>query len=777
MRRPLTLVLLGWIMLTAGAGADPRRDPAPVAAPVMAAPESTVAPSGRAGADSARVATPDTTVAESLGVAPAQLVIPADSAAAASAPARDGGRITAAPDTTAPVRHPGAPAPTWGLALAGGVARGLAYAGTFDVLDEQQLRPTLVAGSSMGALMAAFYCAGYSGKDIVTLCNDVDWGHALSPSATERREWRDWRVPGPWLKLDAYTGKLGMPSGLLDDAAINHLLALQMLECDALARGDFDRLPIRLRVVATDLNTMTPVSLRDGSVAQAIRMSIGLPVIFPAMDRDGRTLGDGGFSSNLPILAAREPGIDHVLAVDVALDQPHLTAESPAALVGITLLDKLNKRGQFDTLMVGDRYVLLRLPDVSAYDFSAIDTMYAMAVENTRASLAGWPDSLGLAHGPLRPARPDPVLPPLAGAPRFVHEDGTETHLSKAARHVLGRMPAGSFRPGELRPGLEKLYRAGLFTSAWPRFEGDADSTRLVFQVAEEARREAHITAAADNDRGARAQGSLLWRPTPGGLPSVAMLAGTLRSFDWNLFGSLEPHRLDRGSPGWFLRAGYRRVMTRVFDAPESWVRQYSNQSEAMLGGQIRLPRDATLQTGAGWSRYATGDATQRGVLGAAELQSPRWLVQNAQWAGMSGPDRFSVFTLEAAMPIARAGIIVRPGFHGGWASDGTPLMELPALGGPSRLGGLREDEWSGHTVLAGELRFIKAPSPFFEMHAAAQLGGIRNPVSRSDLSGRAVGALTLGARVSTPFGPLTLDYGVADTRQHRIDIRFGSWF
>jgi NTE family protein len=675
-------------------------------------------------------------------------------------------------DTIAPPHHP-----TWALALAGGVARGLAYAGTFQVLDEHHIRPQLVAGSSMGALMAAFYAAGYPGAEIVRLCEQVDWGLALSPSASERREWRDWRIPGPWIKLDDRTGKLGMPSGLLNDAAINHLLASEMLECDALARGDFDHLPVSLRVIATDLNTMTPVSLRGGSIAQAIRVSIGLPVIFPAMVRDGHTLGDGGFSSNLPILAAREPGIDHVLAVDVALSQPHLDAESPAALVGITLLDKLNKRGQFDTLQTGDRYVWIRMPGISAYDFGSIDTMATLGNQDTRAQLAGWPDSLGLERGLSRPGTPDPVLPPLSGPPLFLHEDGTETRLTSAARHVFGRLPTGPFRPGELRPGLEKLYQAGLFTSAWPRFEGNADSTRLEFQVAEEARREARFTAAADNDRGARAQGSLSWRPTPLGLPSVATVAGTIRSFDWNLFGSLEPHRLDRGSPGWFLRGGVRRVMTRVFDAPESWTRQYNNQSEVMLGNQLPRFRSISTQAGLGYASYKEADVTHRGVIGAVELQSLHSVLENARWTGMSGSGRFGVFTVDAHLPMTRGMWTLSPGFRGGWASSGTPLMELPAIGGPSRLGGLREDEWSGHTVLAGELRVTLAPSPFFELHAAGQLAGVREPVSRSDLSGRLVGAFTAGLRLSTPFGPLALDYGVADSEQHRVDVRFGSWF
>jgi predicted acylesterase/phospholipase RssA len=621
------------------------------------------------------------------------------------------------------------------------------------------------------------YAAGFSSRDVVALCREVDWDLAFSPRSLDLWDWRHFRMPSPWLRLDNRSGKLSIPSGLLDDSAVNFMLSSELLPCDALARGNFDLLRVPLRVVATDLNTMTPVPLRSGSVAKAVRASIGLPVFFPPIDDYGRVLADGGFSSNTPIHAAREPGIDHVLAVDVAMPQPLLTAASPAALVGVTMLDRLNKRGQFDTLRVGDGFVWLAMPGISASDFGGVDTMYALGYQGSRTRIAQWADSLGLERAPADPPEPDPVLPPLAGSPEFLNPDGTPSHLGDLGRKLLGPMPAGSFRPDTLLPGLTRLYRAALFTSAWPQFLGNADSTRLVFEVLQEPQHSARFAAAADNDRGARAHASLWTRPAAHGLPSLSVLGLTVRNYDWDVFGSLEPHALERGSPGWFARGGFRRSMTRIFTDTDELTRRYGSHGELLVGGQLLLPRDARLSAGLGWGGYYYPDHDQTGAQAAVELAARRWPLRSLTFTAMSGADHFASTSAYATVSQEWFGITFAPSLWGGWASNGTPLMELPGLGGPSRLGGFREDEWLGQHTAGGEMRVGMSPSPFLELHGALQLGTVHHAVSRADLEGRTISAAVIGVELAIPFGPLTLDYGATEDHVTRFDIRFGPWF
>jgi len=690
----------------------------------------------------------------------------------------------AARDSLAHAASAGAPpaeslqaAPAWSLALAGGVARGLAYVGTLRALEDQRLRPALISGSSMGALIAAYYAAGYPSSWIQARASDVDWDLAFSPRQLDIWEWRHCRIPSPWLQLVADSSKLGLSSGLLDDSAVNYLIASEFLETDALARGDFDRLPVRLRIVTTDINTMRPVVLRRGSVGEAVRTSIGLPVFFPTMERDGHALGDGGFSSNVPIQAAREPDNARVVSVDVALPQPVLDPESPSWLVAVTLLDRLNKRGQTDTLRAGDLGIWLPMPGISAYDFGAVDTMAALAYSGSSAKLAHWADSLGLAHVPIDTIVPDPVLAPLAGPIEWRRSDGTISHLSPVAEKIFGPLPTGPFRPEALRPGLARVYRATLFNSVWPEFEGDSTSTRLSFRVREAARHQARVTAAADNDWGARAQASVWWRPTPEGFPSVVMVAGTMRRYDWNLFASLEPHSLERGSPGWFARADLKNTATRIFDSSRGQQRLYSDSYEAMGGGQLLLPRDARGQASIGWAHYHDPGVSRDGPQASAEFIGRRWPLRRVSGVAMSGGDHFAVVDLDASLPFPLFGFTVQPSLWLGDASQNTPLEELPALGGPDRLACFRDREWSGHRMAGGEVRLMLRPFAFANVYAAAQAGRVDNSVSRTDLEGAAQFSGLVGLELAVPLGPLSFDYGFGESGARQFTLRFGEKF
>lgn len=668
--------------------------------------------------------------------------------------------------------------PPWALALAGGVARGLAYIGTFRALEDDHLRPHRVAGTSMGALMAAYYAAGYPSDVIQDHARLVDWDLAFSPRHLDIWEWRGCRMPSPWAQFEADSGRLGLSSGLLDDSAVNFMIASEFLETDAIARGDFDRLPIPLRVVTTDINTMRPVVLRDGSVGEAVRTSIGLPVFFPTMPRDGKALGDGGFSSNAPIQAARETPGSHVASIDVALPQPELGPESPSWLVAVTLLDRLNKRGQTDSLIAGDLGVWLPMPGISAYDFAGVDTMAALAYQGSRARLSAWADSLGLARvAAADTAAPDPVLPPLAAPIEWRRADGTRSHLTPAASKIFGPQPAGPFRPGDLRPGLTKVYRATLFNSAWPEFRVDSAATHLTFKVREAARRQARFTAAADNDWGARAQGSLWWRPTPEGIPTVAMLAGTIRRYDWNLFGSLEPHALERGSPGWFGRAALKRTATRIFDSSRGQQRLYSNSLELMGGGQLLLPKDARGEASIGWGHYHDPGVSRDGPEFSAELIARRWPLRRLSAIAMSGGDHFAAAEGVATLPFPLFGFLIEPSLWLATASHDTPLQELPALGGPERLASLRDREWSGHRAAGGEVRVALRPSPFATLQAAVQAGRVDDSVSRTDLEGGTQLAGLVGLEVAIPLGPLAIDYGFGESGARQFTFRFGERF
>jgi NTE family protein len=180
--------------------------------------------------------------------------------------------------------------PSIGLALSGGAARGFAHIGVIRTLLAHGLRPDVIAGTSVGAIIAAVYAAGF-------LDDFEAWASALN-----RR-----RVFG---YLDFSLAGSGLISGDRLFAKLDETL------------GDttFDDLPVRVAAVATELRTSHEIWLTRGRVVDAVRASSALPGIFPPSRIGGRWLMDGALVNPLPISVARALGARLVIAVNVNAD-------------------------------------------------------------------------------------------------------------------------------------------------------------------------------------------------------------------------------------------------------------------------------------------------------------------------------------------------------------------------------------------------------------------------------------------------------------------------
>ncbi|PNY80193.1 patatin-like phospholipase family protein [Deinococcus koreensis] len=171
----------------------------------------------------------------------------------------------------------------FGLVLGGGGARGLAHIGVWKVLEDAHLRPGVVAGTSMGALIGAFIAAGYRGDDLERLAAQVSWRRLL-----------DWRPGGSLLRVSALEAWLAQ-----------HL------------PPTFEELPIPLAVTATDMLTGRAVYLSRGDLYTALRATTAYPGALEPVPLRDMLLADGGILNQLPVDAALFLGAKRVVAVDV----------------------------------------------------------------------------------------------------------------------------------------------------------------------------------------------------------------------------------------------------------------------------------------------------------------------------------------------------------------------------------------------------------------------------------------------------------------------------
>jgi NTE family protein len=207
--------------------------------------------------------------------------------------------------------------PTVGVAFGGGSARGIAHVGVIRWLEEHRIPIDVAAGTSMGGLIGGAFAAGMEADELQTFITTLDWDQLFGASAFAYKNIRR--------KVDAraYPSRLefGLKGGIVPPTAINRGQDVELLLGRVAApyfdMEDFDDLPTPFRTVAVDLLSAQPVVMRSGSLADAMRATMSLPLIFPPIEVNGQVLIDGGTMDNVPADVVKAMGATRVIAVNV----------------------------------------------------------------------------------------------------------------------------------------------------------------------------------------------------------------------------------------------------------------------------------------------------------------------------------------------------------------------------------------------------------------------------------------------------------------------------
>lgn len=173
--------------------------------------------------------------------------------------------------------------PRIGLALGGGFARGVAHIGVLKVLEEEKIPISIVAGTSVGALIGALYCGGMSAAELEDVATHVRF-----------RDFARWTV-----------SRYGFATNQRMIGFLNRVLKVK----------NFEELHIPLAVTATDFSTGEGVVFHSGPLIDPVRASCAYPGMFLPVNIRGRLLVDGMLAHAVPTVPLREMGADRVLAV------------------------------------------------------------------------------------------------------------------------------------------------------------------------------------------------------------------------------------------------------------------------------------------------------------------------------------------------------------------------------------------------------------------------------------------------------------------------------
>ncbi|MBU0580724.1 MAG: patatin-like phospholipase family protein [Candidatus Margulisbacteria bacterium] len=204
--------------------------------------------------------------------------------------------------------------PKIGLALGGGSAKGLAHLGIIKMLEEENIPVACIAGTSIGSIVGSLYASGYSVEEIRNFFKQMDYEEAFDdrikdkPAAFSRGS-----LNNPTLFRFPEEAALGLNSGLKAQAIMRNWTLNQAYQ----AYFNYDALPIKLRIVATDFLTGEKVVFKNGPIDRAVRASSSIPYIFKPLAYKDTYLIDGGAVEIVPIDEVLTMQADIVIGVNV----------------------------------------------------------------------------------------------------------------------------------------------------------------------------------------------------------------------------------------------------------------------------------------------------------------------------------------------------------------------------------------------------------------------------------------------------------------------------
>lgn len=655
------------------------------------------------------------------------------------------------------------------LVLPGGGAKGFAHLAVLRMLDSLGIVPDVVVGTSAGAIMGALWA---SGLDVAEIERDVKglgldtlvgrYSAPTPPSLGTRRAILVWEGGRQGLVLR---------TSVVRERPLNALVSALYARGNLIAAGDFDRLPVPFRAIAADLSTREQVVLSSGDLAQAVRASGAIPIIFRSVRVDGRDLVDGGIVDNVPIAAARRLGATRVIVSGLRdTSRFDVSEDDPLSIAGQLLAFVFEQ--PLPPLRPGDVWLTSDVSGVNQLDFSPANI--------DRVITAGYRAAAELATTPCLPrgrVRPRGTVPPLTG---FLMPGSIQPELANVLWLALGDFGGHSPDMPKFQERLRSLAQVDRFQSIWlhpQRVPGD--SVQLAAQAQSSSADQLLAGAAYDRELGPRVWVGRIQRLTGRNAEVTGVLAlGQLqqelqftlrRSYavprsPWSpLIGGaiarMQVRDIRDGleypviqTADWLAEAGIERRLTRrstgaltVF--ARQWDEPIYSGTPTALGARLRL------QSSAASDQMPRGSVEFEGTLrywrASAELR------RSATLRGLTVESVLSA-VLGERLPLQRSAFL-------GGTDVGFPGFKLQELrGAQAAMAALRVS----HPVYGPlNLQGMVAGGAFQER----TYGVFRDASGYFGARG--------GVGVTTALGPLALEYGVNDRARGTLYLRFGDWF
>jgi len=277
-----------------------------------------------------------------------------------------------------------------GLVLSGGGAKGIAHIGIIKALEENGIPIDYVAGTSMGAIVGGMYAMGYTPDEMIQMLKSNDFKRWTTGEVETNYKYyfrnaepkpNFVEIPFNINNIDSISLKSAiLPTNLVSPRQMNYAFVPFASQANAVCGGDFDKLFVPFRCVASDVYNKESVVFRYGNLGDAIRASMTYPFMFKPIMIDGRLLFDGGIFNNFPVDVMRKDFNPEFMIGSVVANNPRKPDQRDIIM---QVQNMIMTRTDYSIRKEDGLMLKFKATNVRLFDFSKVDELVQMGYDST----------------------------------------------------------------------------------------------------------------------------------------------------------------------------------------------------------------------------------------------------------------------------------------------------------------------------------------------------------------------------------------------------------
>lgn len=275
-----------------------------------------------------------------------------------------------------------------GLVLSGGGAKGLTHIGIIRALEENNIPIDYITGTSMGAIIGSLYAMGYSPDDMEALIKSEDFKRWYSGEVEEKYMYyfkKNRPTPEFFNIRFSFKDSLHIKPQFLPTSVVNPI-QMNLVFIDLYARataasgGDFDKLFVPFRCVASDVYNKKQLVLKQGDLGDAVRASMSFPFVFKPIEIDSMLAYDGGIYNNFPTDVMREDFHPDIIIGSVVAANPTKPKENDLMS---QIENMVMQKTDYSLPDSAGILMTFKYNDVNLMDFQRIDELQKIGYDRT----------------------------------------------------------------------------------------------------------------------------------------------------------------------------------------------------------------------------------------------------------------------------------------------------------------------------------------------------------------------------------------------------------